>query len=264
MTDKPLITVVTTVFNNVDTIRRCIESVMNQTYKNIEYIVIDANSTDGTKDIIDEYKDRIDHYQSEPDRSLYDGMNKGLRVAKGDYVHFLNADDHYVHETTLEQIANKLDIHSVCFGDLIYIEKDRKQRRMGEAFNWQSELKYSHVPQPTTIVPRHLYRQVGEFDLKYHVAADYEMLLRLAQRFPVKHITVPMTMMYSGGLSMRLAGQARKETRRISIKYGRNILAAWMTYIISSFKWMLYRSLPRPIVYWVQRKQIAQALEMQS
>src|SRR5690606_4665890 len=107
--EKPALSVITVVYNNVKDIERTILSVINQTYKNIEYIIIDGVSTDGTLDIIHQYSEKISHIVSEPDKGIYDAMNKGLSVATGDYVLFMNSGDEIYAHDTVEKVFTSSD-----------------------------------------------------------------------------------------------------------------------------------------------------------
>lgn len=240
----PRITVVTVCLNSAATLERTIESVLTQTYPNIEYIIIDGASNDGTVDIIRRYADRLALWLSEPDRGLYDAMNKGLRHATGDVIHFLNADDHYLASDVLERLVVELEPDRVCYGQMVYHGSDGSVRRMCQPFSWSRELRGSCVPQPVTFVPLQLYREVGEFDLQYLIAADYEMFLRLVSRFPVRFIDIPVTAMYHSGLSDVRAPQAFREARKVAIRYGRSRSGAWWDYLVRIIKWHLAKRLP--------------------
>lgn len=117
--NKPLISVITVSFNSVKTIEKTILSVLDQTYKNIEYIIIDGGSTDGTVDIIKKYQDRIKYWVSEKDSGIYDAMNKGSIIAKGEYLNFMNSDDYFFSDTTIEECIPFLDTqYDIVYGDV--------------------------------------------------------------------------------------------------------------------------------------------------
>ena len=117
--DEPLITVVTVVYNGAESLEQTILSVVNQTYDNIEYIIIDGNSTDGTLDIIKKYEDKIDYWQSEPDKGIYDAMNKGIELASGDWINFMNAGDRFFSDAVIENVFvnNYITEISIIYGD---------------------------------------------------------------------------------------------------------------------------------------------------
>jgi glycosyltransferase involved in cell wall biosynthesis len=244
VSDQPPISVVTVVRNGESIIDGCIESVVTQNIPGLQYIVIDGASTDRTLDRIRSWGEAISVVVSEPDMGLYDAMNKGLRLARGRYVHFLNADDRYVATDTLRQLLPKLDENSVCYGAMIYQEEDGRQRRLGAPFSWERELVESHIPQPTLFVPTRLYREIGEFDLKYRIAADYDMVLRLVKRFPVRFVDQPVTLMMAGGVSYTQMGRTFKEATRVSVSHGRLVAQAYLTYMRHMITWQIGRRLP--------------------
>src|SRR3989304_7517098 len=107
------VSIITSVFNNKEFIEDCIKSVLKQTYNNVEYIIIDGGSTDGTIDVIKKYKDTISKWISESDRGIYDALNKGIKLASGDIIGFLHADDFYAHNRVLETVALHITKHNV-------------------------------------------------------------------------------------------------------------------------------------------------------
>jgi hypothetical protein len=126
----------------------------------------------------------------------------------------------------------------------IYQEEDGRQRRLGSPFSWERELMESHIPQPTLFVPTRLYREVGEFDLQYRIAADYDMVLRLARRFPVRFVDQPVTLMMAGGISYTQMGRTFKEAARVSVSHGRPAAAVYLTYLRHMLIWQVARRVP--------------------
>lgn len=251
MKEQPVLSVITVVRNGEAIIDGCIESVVAQKIHGLEYIVIDGASTDSTLHRILRWGDAISSVVSEPDRGLYDAMNKGLRLARGRYIHFLNADDRYVAPDTLHKLLPHLDEDTVCYGAMIYQEECGRQRYLGTLFSWERELMESHIPQPTLFVPTKLYREVGEFDLQYRIAADYDMVLRLTRRFPVRFIDQPVTLMMAGGISYTQMGQTFKEAARVSVSHGRPAAAAYLTYFRHMLTWQVARRLPASFIqFW--------------
>lgn len=243
--NQPVISVITVCRNSAATIERTIESVFGQTYPQVEYIIIDGASTDGTLAIIRGYEDRLGGWVSEPDRGLYDAMNKGLQRASGDFVHFLNSDDHYYDSEVLARIAPQLDRRCLCHAQLIHTEEDGRTRMFGRPFDWEAELRVSRTPQPALFVPLDIYREHGLFDLRYRIAADYEMMLRLARHNPSKFIPVPTTVMHAGGVSYRNMAASFREAMIISCRYGRPGAAAFVTFLWRLAKLAISRSLPQ-------------------
>ena len=168
--DQPLVTVITVCFNAVETIARTVESVLSQSYSHIEYIIVDGLSTDGTLDIVKKYGDRIARVVSERDEGIYFAMNKGLALAKGQLIGILNADDWY--EPGAVQLAvgrHLFDPEAVIYG------------LMAVGASTVIGLDHTMIPHPTVFVPRNLYQQLGVFNTKYQLAADYELFLRMRQ-----------------------------------------------------------------------------------
>lgn len=239
MSDQPIISIVTVVRNSAGVIDKCIESVIAQNIPGLEYIIIDGASTDGTLEIIKSYGVAISVCVSEPDNGLYDAMNKGLRIARGKFIHFLNADDCYASSNALKLLLPQLDLNAVCHGQMIYVEASGKSRVLGERFTRKRELQASRMPQPVMFVPRHMYDAVGLFETEYIVAADYDMVLRLTNSFDTKFIEQQVTIMHSGGLSYQRPEIAFKESRVVAIKHGQSLMNAWANYILKMLKWKL-------------------------
>lgn len=201
------ISIVTPVFND-RRVGRALDSILAQKHGHeLELIVVDAGSTDGTMAVLERYRDRIDTLISEPDDGIYDGMNKGIRRATGDVVGILNADDRYADEFVLRDVANALDDDSAdaCYGNLVYVNEDDDVTRY-----WKSgepdmaKWRWGWMPpHPTFFVRRRVYERHGGFDLEFPIAADYELMLRLflKARIRVRYIDRVMVRMAMGGAS---------------------------------------------------------------
>lgn len=255
---SPLITVITVVRNGEAVIEDCIKSVFAQNTPNLEYIVIEGASTDRTLEIIKRYQDKITKIVSEPDKGLYDAMNKGLANASGKYIHFLNADDRYFNDQVLAEILPKLDESTVCYGQMKYIDMDGQASLLGQPFDWHAELRGSRVPQMALIVPRHCYATVGKFDLSLRIAADYDMVLRLAKQFPIKHIEIPISIMHAGGISYQRPDLAFRESMLVARRYGRSILASRWDFALKHLKWFVARRLSGKWLNLLKRKPACQ------
>ncbi|HAL83616.1 MAG TPA: glycosyltransferase, partial [Mucilaginibacter sp.] len=176
------ISLITVCYNAESTIKQCIQSVISQNYGNLEYIIIDGGSTDNTIQVINQYKDYISIFVSEPDAGIYDGINKGIKMAGGDIVGALNADDFFADNTVLNIIADafKTQDTGIIYGDLEYVNSKGDIVR-----NWQSG-QYSAgmfnrgwmPPHPTFYCKKELFYQFGFYSLEYGTAADYELMLR--------------------------------------------------------------------------------------
>ena len=201
------ISIITVSFNSVITIRDTIESIISQDYNNIEYIIIDAGSNDGTLDIIKEYKEHISYFISEADNGIYDGMNKGIAAATGDIVGILNSDDFYPNSFVISNVASTFE-KQVCdavYGDLVYvkffdIDKIIRYWQGGE-YTVKKIKNGWMLPHPTFFVKKHLYDKYGYYNTDFKTAADYEMVLKLLYKHNIKVFYIPMIL-----VNMRMGG----------------------------------------------------------
>lgn len=206
---KVKITVITTVFNAVTTVRDTIQSVVDQNHPDIEHIVIDGASTDGTLDIVNKYRTSLASVVSEPDKGVYDGMNKGLRLATGEIIGFLNADDVYAHEGILKRVAEVMSDPEVdaCYADLVYVDSNDSRRivRYWKSQSYKDGLfQKGWMPaHPTFFVRRKVYERYGGFDLSYPRQSDFELTMRFLHIHRIKAVYVPeiFVRMRTGGIS---------------------------------------------------------------
>lgn len=203
------VSIITAVFNNRESIEDCIKSVLSQTYLNIEHIIIDGGSTDGTLDVIGKYRDKIATIISEPDNGIYDAMNKGIRIATGDIVGTLNSDDIYANEFVIENVVKAISESNVesCYGDLVYVDRNNTDKviRYWKADNFQKERfkKGWMPPHPTFFMKRNIYERYGLLNLDFPLAADYEIMLRFLYKYDVSTTYIPKVLvkMRTGGTS---------------------------------------------------------------
>jgi glycosyltransferase involved in cell wall biosynthesis len=206
---KPLITVITVVFNGAETIRDTIESVIKQSYENIEHIIVDGGSSDATVDILRQYDHIIDYWSSEKDGGIYDAMNKGISLCSGEYVGMLNSDDMFSDENVLQDIADRLYMAKVdaVFSCLNIVDKNnlKKILRKYRVAKFNSALLRIGVmpPHPTFYCKKSRYEEGGMYKTNYKIAADFEMLVRLLirQKISWSFIDKVTVTMRSGGLS---------------------------------------------------------------
>ncbi len=178
------LSIITVVLNDAAHIESTIQSVINQDFKSIQYIIIDGQSTDGTLDIIKKYKDHIDILVSEKDQGLYDAMNKGLRLATGDYVLFLNSGDRLYDNQTISKIFSTHPDADVYYGDAQIISPDGavlglRRLRPPKNLTWKSLRHGMLVSHQAFIARRSL---CPEFDLKYRFSADYDWMIKVLRR----------------------------------------------------------------------------------
>ena len=222
------ISIITVVYNNEKTILDSINSVRNQTYKNIEHIFIDGGSLDNTLKIIHENTSSNSIIISEKDDGLYDAMNKGIKMANGDIIGILNSDDVYDNFNVIEHIANHFISDSklkILYGDLVYVKADDidMQIRYWESKNITANyFENGYVPpHPTLFMTKDVYNSVGLFDLSFKLAADYEFILRLFKKHSFKSLYLPLLI-----VRMRLGGVTNKKYFNI-YKQNIEILNSW-------------------------------------
>lgn len=222
-----IITVITVVYNACDTIKKTIESVLCQKYDNIEYIILDGGSTDGTIDIIKQYDDKIAYWQSEPDNGIYDAMNKGIALSTGDYINLLNAGDWYDCDT-LEIILQSINAHpdyDVYYGMARMLKYGKNCLWIyGSSIDYINVMMICH---PSCFVSTTVYKN-NLFDLKYKSAADYDLFIRLYKLgYKFYFIEKVYINFATGGMSDSAYGQL--ESFSIKHKYG--FLEGWQYFI---------------------------------
>ncbi|MEM9052454.1 MAG: glycosyltransferase family 2 protein, partial [Bacteroidota bacterium] len=179
------VSIITISFNAVDTLEDTILSVLNQSYENIEYIVVDGASTDGSLDIVEKYRNDIDKFVSEPDEGIYFAMNKGLNMATGDLVAILNADDTYSSNNVISRVVSKIEQSQTdsLYGDLHYVDRNKVgnvvRRWKAGRFVRSFFLKGWMVPHPTFFVKKEVYDKYGLFNTDLKTSADYEFMVRV-------------------------------------------------------------------------------------
>lgn len=209
------ISVVTAVLDRARVVGDCLQSVLEQTHPEVEHVVIDGGSTDGTLDIVRANSGRVAHLVSERDGGLYEAINKGLAAATGDVIGILGADDVYASRSTLALVAAAMQAGAdACFGDLVYIDDQARVVR-----TWRSSpfrrgrfLRGWMPPHPTFFVRRSVYARLGGYDTRFRIAADYELMLRYLEGARIPSVYVPQTLvrMRVGGTSNRAGNLARK------------------------------------------------------
>ena len=175
--DRPLVSVITIVFNGEKYLEETIRSVINQTYDNVEYIIIDGGSTDRTVDIIKKYEDKLDYWVSEPDRGISDAFNKGISLSSGIIIGIVNADDWYELDAVAQVVSiMKINEIDIVHGQLQYWRDNTKAELVsGNHNNLHKDMTVNHM---TVFVKRYLYERIGGFSLDFDYAMDYEFLLR--------------------------------------------------------------------------------------
>lgn len=215
------ISVITAVFNRASTLEECLRSVQSQHWSEIEHIVIDGGSTDGSMDIVRRHRAHLGHVVSEPDRGVYDALNKGLAAARGDVVGFLHADDTYASAHSLAAVARAFEDPRIeaVYGDLVYVSKDDNSRIVrywqAGAFQRQRLTQGWMPPHPTFYVRRSVYERLGGFDTRYRIAADYDNMLRLLWHGKLQTAYIPQVLvrMRTGGVSNNSLSNLLRKSR---------------------------------------------------
>lgn len=223
---KFVISVITITYNSEKTLRDTIDSVLSQSYKDIEYIVVDGKSKDSTCDIVRSYGDRISKFVSEKDNGLYDALNKGIAMATGDVVGFLHSDDIYASVHSLKTIAEAFTHFKVdsVYGDLVYVDQADTSRivrfwRSG-MFHRSKMLLGWMPPHPTFYVKREVYLKYGSFNTSFKIAADYESILRFLVKHEISTFYIPLVL-----IRMRVGGASNKSIRNMIRKSWEDIRA---------------------------------------
>jgi glycosyltransferase involved in cell wall biosynthesis len=200
---KPKVSIVTAVRNSESEIEKTILSVLNQSYKNIDYIIIDGASTDGTLDIIKRYQSKLKMWRSEPDRGTYDAMNKGIKLAKGELIGLLNAGDWYEPKTVEWVVEAYLEHREVdiFYGNSIYYLEGKALQRKARPFTGLHSFINTALPHPTYFITKRLYEK-QLYDLNYPITADYKFTIQALKSGAKTHIiNHTLTHITAGGLS---------------------------------------------------------------
>ena len=219
------ISIITIAYNSAETIEDTIKSVLAQSHEDLEYILVDGASKDATMDIVNKYKSRISTIISEPDKGIYDAMNKGVLAASGEVIGILNSDDFYADADVLKDVNAKFEESPIegLYADLVYVDRDDPQRIIR---NWKSG-EYQHglfrkgwmPPHPTFFVKKACYDRLGIYNTSLRSAADYELMLRFIHKEEIKISYLPriITKMRVGGqsnVSLKNRIKANKEDRK--------------------------------------------------
>lgn len=190
------ISVITVCLNAKDTIEETLLSIFNQTFKDVEVIVIDGASKDGTIEIIDKYKDKISHFVSEPDAGIYDAMNKGIKLATGDFICFLNASDIFYDNSILEKVNKKLEQNPECkflFGDAEYISKADSKIVQYKNIKNEFSIIFDNICHQSIFYHKNLFEQFGLYSQEFKIYADWDFNINCLMKNKVKALYFPLT-----------------------------------------------------------------------
>lgn len=229
------VSIITIVYNNKLSIQDAIDSVDKQTYSDIEYILIDGDSTDGTREIVSKNLDKIDCYISEPDNGLYSALNKGIKLATGDVIGILHSDDMFYDKNTIEtyvKIFQEQDA-DIVYADGLYVEKDdiTKVKRVYKGREYLNcNLKLGWIPLHTTIFTKNeIFQLHGFYDEFYKISGDYDLSLKWFKDKSLKkvYINKPMVLMRLGGKSTSADLQRKKSQEDLQILKKHNLLGVF-------------------------------------
>lgn len=233
---NPLFSIITVSFNSAKTIEKTILSVLSQTYKNIEYIIIDGGSTDGTVDIIKKYNDKIAYWISEKDNGISDAFNKGILASKGDIIGIINSDDWY-EPNTLETII-KLDSENNAdfyVGALRYWDNKNNNIIIYPDVKYEKTISFRmpHLNHPSSFFKKEVYDEIGLFDIKYKYAMDYDLFLRAFLKNKKGYLTNQiLSNMLIGGICNQHGEEASREVSLIS----KNKILGTIWYLLTLLK----------------------------
>ncbi|MFM1931243.1 MAG: hypothetical protein RL226_546, partial [Bacteroidota bacterium] len=203
------VSIITITYNSASTVEDTIQSVLSQDYPNIEYIIVDGASKDNTLQIVEKYASRIQTVISEPDKGIYDAMNKGVQAATGDVIGILNSDDFYSDEHVISDVVEKFRSSSAdaVYADLVYVDRAETSKiiRYWKAGDYKPGLfrRGWMPPHPTFFVKANAYERYGLYSLQLKSAADYELMLRFIHKYKVNiaYLSRVITHMRDGGES---------------------------------------------------------------
>jgi len=222
------ISIITVCFNARDTIEETFLSVTNQSYKNVELIVIDGGSTDGTLEIINKYKDKISYFVSEPDDGIYDAMNKGIKTASGDFIIFLNANDVFYDENVLQKVSDALNENpevKFLFGDTDCISEDKKSSQIMtyEKMKNKFSIMCDNICHQSIFYHRSLFKKFGIYSDEFKIYADWDFNVKCLVQNNVASIYLPIVIskFQLGGLcsTVWIRKVCQKEKKALVKKY---------------------------------------------
>lgn len=231
--EQPLVTVISAIYNGQPYVAGCLESVLRQDYPNIEHIVMDGGSSDGTIDVLRQYDDRIALWKCEPDHGIYDAWNKALVEARGEWICFLGADDEFLPGAVNSYMALAAQNPEAEYlsSRVKIVHASGYERILGRPWTWREFSRALCTPHVGSMHRRSLFRRLGTYDTSYQIVADYELLLRARDQLNTAYIPVVTVMMRAGGVSC--APIALDEAARAKVASGgrSKVLAVMELYI---------------------------------
>jgi glycosyltransferase involved in cell wall biosynthesis len=222
--DRIVISVITIVYNGENTIEKTIRSVLSQSYRSIEYIIIDGNSSDKTVEIIKRFESRINRWISEPDMGISDAFNKGFKYSTGDYITYLNSGDWYEPDAISNVVSFMKDKGAIYSGNVNLYTEDSKSFIKVHISRPERIFQTMRIAHPSTFVPRRVFEKIGSFSLDYKIAMDYDFMLRaILKGFNVVVMDMVTTNMVTGGNSSNPYKAVREELTIKNKNLGKNV-----------------------------------------
>jgi len=246
------ISIITVTYNAAEHLRDCLDSVREQGV-DVEHILIDGASTDGTLNILGAYQDQLAHVISEKDEGMYAAANKGIGLATGGVIGILNADDFYFSKDTLSKVADAFSDEDVdaVYGDLVYVDRNNTEKvvRAWRSGEYQPRKFYQGwmPPHPTFFVRRTMYEQYGLFNPEQGTAADYELMLRMLLKHGIRAAYIPEVL-----VKMRTGGMSNRSLKK-RLRANRMDRMAWAVNDLSPYPWTLWMKPIRKIGQWVNK-----------
>ena len=244
------ISIITVTYNSEKHLERCINSVLNQRYHDIEYIIVDGNSTDATKEIINKYSYRISKFVSESDEGIYDAINKGIRLATGDVIGLLNSDDFFVDDNTLQSVVSALNESKtdIIFADIDFVSSSNLNkviRHYSSKFFRPWMFKFGYQPaHPTFYTYRSNFTKYGLYRTDFKIAGDFELMLRflLINNLSYKYYELTWVKMLTGGASTSGVKSVLRVNKEIISSFELNGLYTNYLFVFSKylFKWVSF------------------------
>lgn len=254
----PLISIITVVYNDAKGLEKTIKNVLNQSYNNIEYIIIDGGSSDGTIEIIKRYEKFISVWISEQDKGIYDAMNKGIKLAKGNWINFMNARDIFYNKEVLSNIfSGKIYTSNieVIYGDHLadYQNGYKRKVKIGDQPNFLRKMPFCHQ---STFV-RLSFPQKIFFDTNYQFAADYQFILQtLENGSQFQYKPLPISIIETGGTAEKNIIKTLKEQREIATNFSKTNLQKIITYLFFSKKIIRAKG-----IQWIKKNSSARLIQ---
>ncbi len=248
------ITVITVVYNRAATVAQAVQSTLTQTFQDIDVVVQDGNSTDGTLDVLRGFDDHRVRLVSEPDNGIYDAINRGVARAEGDVIGLMHSDDFFAHDRVLEHVACAFADPKVdgVYGDLDYVSATNSDRvirawRAGEYRPERLSLGWM-PPHPTLYLRRGVFEQWGCYDTQFRIAADYEAILRWLAKGRIRLAYLPEVMVH-----MRVGGESNSSFRRI-VRKSREDYRALRKNDVGGFHTLLFKNISKISQFWKRDK----------